>query len=74
MPAPSNANAGTAREEADAPSPCIGVCRVDGADVCIGCGRTIDEICGWIRSDPERRREILRLAARRRAARMMDGR
>ena len=25
-------------------SPCIGVCELDNAGVCIGCNRTIDEI------------------------------
>jgi uncharacterized protein len=55
--------------EGELASPCIGICRVDGADVCLGCGRTIDEICGWIRSTPARKAEILRLAEQRRALR-----
>jgi uncharacterized protein len=25
-------------------SPCVGVCRLDASNVCIGCGRTIEEI------------------------------
>ena len=29
-------------------SPCIGVCRVDGATgLCVGCLRTLDEIARW---------------------------
>jgi len=27
-------------------SPCISVCRYDN-EVCVGCGRTVDEIVGW---------------------------
>ena len=27
-------------------SPCIKVCVMDGA-LCLGCGRTLDEIAGW---------------------------
>jgi predicted Fe-S protein YdhL (DUF1289 family) len=34
------AAAGMATEE----SPCVGVCKLDARDVCIGCGRHIDEI------------------------------
>lgn len=64
-----SAKADAAEREADVPSPCIGVCRVDGADVCVGCGRTIDEICGWIESGAERRRAIVRLARQRLEAR-----
>ncbi len=29
-------------------SPCIGVCEMDpAAGICIGCGRTLDEIARW---------------------------
>ena len=33
-------------------SPCIRHCTLDDADICLGCGRTLDEICaivtmGW---------------------------
>ena len=27
-------------------SPCIGVCRLEN-EICLGCGRTIDEVVGW---------------------------
>lgn len=38
-------------------TPCIGVCRIDPMlRLCVGCGRTLDEIGRWARlSDPERR-------------------
>jgi predicted Fe-S protein YdhL (DUF1289 family) len=34
------AAAGTAPQD----SPCVGVCKLDARDVCVGCGRHIDEI------------------------------
>ncbi|WP_066547817.1 MULTISPECIES: DUF1289 domain-containing protein [unclassified Sphingomonas] len=41
-------------------SPCINVCRIDDATGwCAGCGRTLTEIAGWVRSDPAARRAIL---------------
>jgi uncharacterized protein len=55
-----------------AASPCVGVCRVDGQDVCIGCGRTIDEITEWSRSDAARRERINALAAERRRQRALS--
>ena len=29
------------------PSPCTGVCQLDGGDLCTGCFRSKDEIAGW---------------------------
>lgn len=49
------------------PSPCTRVCTLDDADVCLGCGRTLDEIKGWAAADPDGRRTILAQAAARRA-------
>lgn len=50
------------------PSPCIGVCTLDEATVCQGCGRSIDEITRW-RSMPDAERDAIlaRLARRTRA-------
>jgi predicted Fe-S protein YdhL (DUF1289 family) len=48
-------------------SPCIGVCVLDpgGSAVCVGCGRTLDEIGEWTDLDnAERRAVIARLPAR----------
>lgn len=50
-------------------SPCTGVCRLDAGRVCEGCGRSIDEIIGWLEAPDARKHEILAAAARRRAAR-----
>jgi len=42
-------------------SPCIGVCRMESF-VCVGCGRTLDEIRLWSRmSDEERAAVVARL-------------
>jgi len=42
------------------PSPCVDICRLDAAGLCVGCRRTIDEIVEWPRASEARRREILR--------------
>lgn len=49
------------------PSPCISVCRMDGATGwCLGCARTIDEIAAWGRLDDDGKRVVwARLPARR---------
>ena len=56
----------TARQ---APSPCISVCRMDGATgLCEGCYRTLDEIAGWgMMADDAKRalwRELVQRASR----------
>ncbi|TDR31325.1 hypothetical protein DES43_13414 [Aquamicrobium defluvii] len=47
-------------------SPCILVCSIDlKTGYCFGCGRTRDEIAGWISMSSQQRREIMsELAAR----------
>jgi len=36
------------RERSAAPgSPCVNICVLDGAGLCLGCLRTIDEIARW---------------------------
>ncbi|MCY0095538.1 DUF1289 domain-containing protein [Hoeflea ulvae] len=41
-------------------SPCILVCSMDLASgYCFGCGRTRDEIAGWIDFTPEARRQVM---------------
>jgi predicted Fe-S protein YdhL (DUF1289 family) len=50
-----------------APSPCIGICRMDAAgDYCTGCLRTLDEIAAWSTATEEARFAVLRLVAQRR--------
>ena len=50
-------------------SPCVRNCCLDEYDVCMGCGRTLDEIRDWGEADDARRRAILERAAARRAER-----
>jgi uncharacterized protein len=53
-------------DRTDIPSPCIDVCDVDSTgQYCIGCGRSMDEIAGWLSvSDDERRATIEKLPER----------
>jgi predicted Fe-S protein YdhL (DUF1289 family) len=41
-------------------------CTLDDDDICVGCFRSIDEICAWGSASDVQRREILELAAGRR--------
>lgn len=51
--------------EFDPLTPCIGVCRLDSENVCLGCGRTLAEIARWSQmSRSEQRRVMAELAAR----------
>ena len=50
-------------------SPCVRNCCLDDDDVCLGCGRRLDEILAWHSADDSGRHAILVLAAERRAAR-----
>lgn len=64
-----------AAEEAGPPSPCVRDCCLDEQDVCLGCGRHIDEILRWRQSTPAERETILAHADRRRDERRkrLDG-
>jgi len=53
----------------DVPSPCIDVCSLDSKDICLGCGRHIDEIVNWSVSTPEIKLRVV-AAARERLALM----
>ena len=46
-------------------SPCTGVCTLDRHEVCVGCGRTIDEIAEWGAASAERQNEIAAAAEKR---------
>ena len=50
-------------------SPCVRNCCLDERDVCLGCGRSLDEIRVWSESDDAGRLRILERAAARRAER-----
>jgi uncharacterized protein len=47
-------------------SPCINVCTLDAQQVCMGCGRTIEEIAAWARMSAEEQRAVCERAAKRR--------
>lgn len=51
-------------------SPCVRNCCLDEAEVCIGCGRHLQEILGWSQAARGERRAILVRAAARREARL----
>jgi len=51
---------------AEAPSPCVSICRMDPvSELCDGCFRTLDEIADWSRMPEEGKREVWRLIAQR---------
>ncbi len=56
-----------ARDQPD--SPCVRNCCLDDADVCIGCGRHLQEILRWGQAGVAEREAILARAAARRDAR-----
>jgi len=64
------AREGDAPATPDVPSPCVRNCCLDEADVCLGCGRTIDEILRWQKATNDEREVIVRDAAVRRARRV----
>lgn len=48
-------------------SPCVRRCFLNEADVCLGCFRTLEEICGWNQSSDAQRLEILTQCRQREA-------
>lgn len=50
-------------------SPCIKVCVLDAHSVCVGCGRSLEEIASWSRLSADEQREICLKAAQRRQSR-----
>lgn len=48
-------------------SPCIGLCKLDDEDFCLGCRRHIEEIKDWGLIGQEAQRKILSLLPARRA-------
>lgn len=51
------------------PSPCVRNCCLDGDDVCIGCGRTVEEIIRWGDAEEQEKKRILSLSKERRKKR-----
>jgi predicted Fe-S protein YdhL (DUF1289 family) len=39
-------------------SPCVSICKVED-NLCIGCGRTLDEIASWTTMTQAQRQEVL---------------
>jgi len=55
---------------ADIESPCNKICAVDPVSaLCVGCGRTLAEIEGWIRFSADERARIMAELPRRLASR-----
>ncbi|TPG15298.1 DUF1289 domain-containing protein [Sphingomonas oligophenolica] len=48
------------------PSPCTQVCMLDADDICLGCGRTLDEIAAWGTLTPAEQRAVAAEAEQRR--------
>ncbi len=40
-------------------TPCVMICQLDDDDVCVGCGRTLDEIGAWTFASREEKLAIL---------------
>ena len=51
------------------PSPCVRICCLDDNDVCLGCGRTLDEIRRWSEMSDAQKRLTVEQAAERQAVR-----
>lgn len=47
-------------------SPCVRNCCLDERDVCLGCGRRLQEILAWHSATPAQRAAINQRASRRR--------
>ena len=46
-------------------SPCVRLCRLNDADVCMGCGRVLREITHWLHMTEDQQRAAVALAAER---------
>lgn len=40
-------------------SPCINICKLDKNNICIGCGRTIEEISNWLKLSNKEKQEVI---------------
>ena len=56
-------------DEARRQSPCVRNCCLDDDEVCIGCGRTLQEILGWRDASSDERARMLESARQRREER-----
>lgn len=53
-------------DNAPVESPCVRKCTLGQDDICVGCFRSIDEICSWGGASNDQRRQILHNTMRRR--------
>ena len=51
--------------EPEVKSPCVSLCVLSEEQVCLGCGRSRDEVTAWSRASVAEQREICRLAQAR---------
>lgn len=49
-------------------SPCVKICELNKADICVGCGRTRAEIAVWSSAPDARKAQIVAMATRRKRA------
>ncbi|VXC85154.1 conserved hypothetical protein [Pseudomonas sp. 8Z] len=54
-------------------SPCRRQCCLDYDDICLGCGRSMQEILDWSAADAQRRRQICQTAEARLRERKAPG-
>lgn len=45
--------------EEDTMSPCVEVCELDSDFVCVGCGRTIEEVLKWREYTDEQKQKVI---------------
>ncbi len=50
-------------------SPCVRNCCLDNDDICLGCNRSMEEICDWTKLSDAGKEDVLRLAKERAMAR-----
>ena len=53
-------------------SPCVRNCCLDDDNVCLGCGRSLDEIVSWSTADDSEKRAILNRSRLRAAERRRE--
>lgn len=46
-------------------SPCVRLCTLNPQDICVGCGRTLDDIKAWSQMTPQQQADCVARAAQR---------
>ena len=47
-------------------SPCVRNCCLNDDNICLGCFRSLEEICAWAQADTQTRKQVLAKAGQRR--------